>query len=191
MTGVSIVTVTSVCNFESKRSSRKFSRMIRFVMGSLVFRIGAFHSNHAVNPFSQLSASVMDISWMRGPLGFNVLSKRCGLGEWENEVWSGTQYGLSVLSICSYWTSSTSAKGDVWLSGADSSVDAVDDLDCVCECRCRWSSTCTVSHVGSLNPRMRLAQQKSEIETSSVRSFSRNYSMASRDCSRVTSSWAI
>ena len=166
-----IVTVTSVRNFESRRSSRKFSRMIRFVMGSLVSRIGAFHLNHAVNPFSQVSASVMDMSRMRGPFGFSVLSRLCGLVEWGSGVWFGIRHGLPVLSVCSCWTSSTSAKGGVWLSGADSSEDADGDLGCACECRCRWSSTCTVSHAGSLNPRTRLAQQKSEIKTFSVEFF--------------------
>ena len=157
--------------------------MICFVMGSLVSRIGAFHSNHAVNPFSQLFASVMYISRMRGPLGFNVLSKRCGLGEWGNGVWFGAQYGLSVLLfVCSCWTSSTSAEGGVWLSGADSNEDADGDPDGVRECRCRWFFTCTVSHVGSSNPRMRFAQQKSEVETSGVGFSLRNCSMASYEC---------
>ena len=75
-----VVIVVSVCSLEIRRSSRKFSRRTRFVMGSLVSRIGAFHSNHAVNPFSQLSASVMDMSLVRGPFGFSVLSRRSGLG---------------------------------------------------------------------------------------------------------------
>ena len=166
---MSIVTVASVRNFESNRSSRKFSNRIRFVRGHLVSRIGAFQSNYAVNPLSQLSASVMDMSRVRGPFGFNVFSKRCGLGKWENEA--------SVSSIRSSGTSSTSAKGDVWLSGADSSEDAIDDSDCVRECRCHWSSTCTVSHVGSSKPKMRSAQQKSEMEMSNVGFLPRNRSV--------------
>ena len=128
---------------------------------------------------------------MRVPLGFNVFSRRCGLGKWGNGVWSKFQYGGSVLSIPSCWTSLTSAKVGVWLSGADSSEDAVDELDYVRECRCRWSSTCTVSHVGSLKPRMRPAQQKSKTEMSDVGFLSRNCSVASRDCSGMTSSGAI
>ena len=65
------------------------------------------------------------------------------------------------------------------------------DLDCVRECRCRWSSTCTVSHVGSLKPRTKPAQQTSEMEMSNVGFFPMNCSVASRDCSRVTLSGAI
>ena len=184
--------VVSVCNFEIKRSSRKFSRRIHFVMGSLVSRMGAFHSNHTVNPFGQLSASVMDMSRMRFPLGFSVLSRRCGLGDCGNGIWVGAQHGLSVLSLgCSCWTSSTYAEGGVWLSGADSSEDADGDPDGVRECRCRWSSTCTVSHAGSLNPRMRFAQQKSWVETSGVGSSLRNCSMASPERIQVVLSGAM
>ena len=49
---------------------------------------------------------------------------------------------------------------------------------------------CAVSHVGSLKSRMRPAQQKSEMDASNVGFFSRNRSVALRDCSRVTSSGA-
>ena len=77
---MSVVIVVSVCSFEIRRSSRKFSRMIRLVVGSLVFRMGAFHSNHAVNFLSQVFASVMDMSLSRDPFGFSVLSRRSGLG---------------------------------------------------------------------------------------------------------------
>ena len=101
------------------------------------------------------------------------------------------QYGGSVLSVGSCWTSSTSAKVGVWLSGADSSEDTADDLDCVRECHCCWPSTCTVSHVGSLKPRTRPAQQKSEVEMSNAGFFPRNCSVASRDCSHMTLSGAI
>ena len=149
-------------------------------------RIGAFHSNHAVNPFSQVSASVMDMSLVRDPFGFSVLSRRCGLGGCGNGIWVCAQHGLSALSPgCSCWTSSTYAGGGVWLSGADSNEDADGDPDGVCECRCRWFFTCTVSHVGSLNPRMRFAQQKSEVETSGVGFSLRNCSMASYECIQV------
>ena len=74
------------------------------------------------------------------------------------------------------------AEGGVWLSGADSNEDADGDPDGVRECRCRWFFTCTVSHVGSSNPRMRFAQQKSEVETSSVKFSLRNCSIASYEC---------
>merc|ERR1712218_435119 len=77
--GVSVVIVVSVCSFEIRRSSRKFSRMARLMVGCLVSKMGAFHSNHAVNFFSQVSASVMDMSLNRGPFGFSVLSRRSGL----------------------------------------------------------------------------------------------------------------
>ena len=77
----------------------------------------------------------------------------------------------------------------VWLSGADSNEDADGDPDGVRECR--WSSTCTVSHVGSLNPRMRFAQQKSEVETSGVGSSLRNCSMASPERIQVVLSGAM
>ena len=76
----------SVCSFESSLSSMKFSRRIHFVRGPLLSRIGAFQSNHAVNPFSQLSASVRDMSRLRFILGFKVFSNRCGLESWENGV---------------------------------------------------------------------------------------------------------
>lgn len=77
---MSVVIVVSVCSFERRRSSRKFSRRIRFVVGFFVSKMGAFHSNHAVNPFSQVSASVIDMSLIKGPFGFSVLSRRSGLG---------------------------------------------------------------------------------------------------------------
>ena len=95
-----------------------------------------------------------------------------------------------MSSIRSCWTSSTSAKGGICSSGADSSVDAVDDLDCVRECHCRWSPKCTVSQVGSSKPRTRPAQQKSEMVMSNAGFLSRNCSVASRDCSLVTLSGA-
>ena len=153
-----VVIVVSVRSFEIKRSSRKFSRRIRFVMGSFVSRMGAFHSNHAVNPFSQASASVMDMSLVRDPFGFSVLSKRCGPGGCGGGVWgSGHRMFLALSPSCSYWSLSTCVEGGVWLSDADSDEDVDGDPDDVCECHCCWSSTCTVSHVGSLNPKMRFA----------------------------------
>ena len=76
-------------------------------------------------------------------------------------------------------------EGGVWSSDADSDGDADGDPDGVRECRCRWSSTCTVSHVGSLNPRMRFAQQKSGVKMSSVGSSLRNCSMVSPECIQV------
>ena len=75
MTSVSIVTVTFVRSFESSLSLRKFSSRTPFVKGHLLSGIGAFQLNHAANPFSQLSASVMDISRLRYSDGFNVFSK--------------------------------------------------------------------------------------------------------------------
>ena len=60
MIGVSIVTVTSVRSFKSNLSLRKFFNRTHFVKGHLLSRIDAFHLNQAVNPFSQLSASVID-----------------------------------------------------------------------------------------------------------------------------------
>ena len=73
-------------SFESSLSSRKFSKSTRFVTGSLLLRIGAFQSNHAVNPFSQLSASERDMSRLRLMLGFRVFSSLCGRKLWEGGV---------------------------------------------------------------------------------------------------------
>ena len=86
MTGMPILTVASVHNFKSNLSSRKFSSRNHFVKGHLLSRIDVFHLNQAVNPFSQLSASVRDISCLRLPDGFSVFSKRCGLGVWVNGI---------------------------------------------------------------------------------------------------------
>ena len=72
--GVSIMTVMSVRSFESSLLLRKFSSRTRFVRGPLLSRIGAFQSNHAVNPFCQLFASVIDISRLRFTFGLNVFS---------------------------------------------------------------------------------------------------------------------
>ena len=79
----------------------------------------------------------------------------------------------------------------VWLSGADSDEDADGNPDGVRECRCRWSIMSTVSHVGSSNPKMRFAQQKSEVRTSGVGFFLRNCSMASNECIQVVLSGAM
>ena len=100
-TGVSIVTELSVCSFENNLLSRKFSRRTRFVRGPLLLRIGAFQSNHAVNPFSQLSASVRDMSRLRFTLGFKVFSKHCGLGSWVNDVGLWSRCGASIPLVCS------------------------------------------------------------------------------------------
>ena len=156
-------------------------------MGSLVSRMGAFHSNHAVNLFSQVSASVIDMSLIRDPFGFSVLSRRCGPGGCGNGngIFRARRALLALSPGCSYWTSSTYVEGGVWSSDADSDGDADGDPDGVRECRCRWSSTCTVSHVGSLNPRMRFAQQKSGVETSGVGSSLRICSMALPECIQV------
>ena len=187
-----IVIVVSVRSLEVRRLSMKFSRRTRFVVGSLVSRMGAFHSNHAVNPFSHASASVMDMSLVRDPFGFSVLSKRWGPGGCRGGVWgSGHRMFLALSPGCSYSSLSTYVKGGVWLSDADSDEDADGDPDGVHECRCRWSSTCTVSHVGSLNPRMRFAQQKSWVETSGVGSSLRNRSMASPERIQVVLSGAM
>ena len=78
-TGVFIVMEVSVCSFERSLSSRKFSKRTHFVRGPLLLRSGAFHSNHAANPFSQLSASVRVMSRLRFVLGFRVFSNHCGL----------------------------------------------------------------------------------------------------------------
>ena len=114
-TGVSIVMESSICSFESSRSSRKFSKRIRFVTGSLLLRIGAFQSNHAVNPFSQLSASERDMSRLRFIFGFRVFSSLCGLESWEGGVgWLSQCGGILVLLICSCEMSlSTSASDSV------------------------------------------------------------------------------
>ena len=66
------------------------------------------------------------------------------------------------------------------------SEDTDGDLDRVRECCCRGSCMHTVSHVGSLKPRMMFAQQKFKVGTSNVGFWSRNCSMALRDSSRVT-----
>ena len=79
--------------------------------GHLLSRIGAFQSNHAANPFSQLSASVMDISRQRY--------------SWVNETGLGSRCGTLALSVCSYVTFVTSAKGGVWFSFADFSRDVI------------------------------------------------------------------
>ena len=113
MTGVSIVTVASVLNFESNLLSRKFSSRTRFVKGHLLSRIDAFHLNKAVNPFSQLSASVRDISRLRLPVGFSVFSKRCGLGVWVDGIGLGSRCGMSM------WAFVTFSKGGIWCSDAD------------------------------------------------------------------------
>ena len=184
--------VVSVRSLEVRRSSIKFSRRTLFVVRSLVSRMGAFHSNHAVNPFSQASASVMDMSLVRDPFGLSVLSKRCGPGGCGGEVWSrGHRMSLASSPSCSYWSLSTCVEGGVLLSDADSDEDVDGDPDDVHECRCRWSSTCTVSHVGSLNPRMRFAQQKSWVETSDVGSSLRNCSIASPERIQVILSGAM
>ena len=157
-------------------------------MGSLLSRMGAFHSNHAVNLSSQVSASVMDMSLIRDPFGFSVLSRRCGPGGCRdgNGIVRARRALLALSPGCSYWSSSsTYVEGGVWSSDADSDGDADGDPDGVRECRCRWSSTCTVSHVGSLNPRMRFAQQKSGVKTSSVGSSLRKCSMVSPECIQV------
>ena len=105
-TGVSIVMELSICSFESSLSSRKFSKSIRFVTGSLLLRIGAFQSNHAVNPFSQLSASERDMSRLRFMLGFRVFSSLCGRKLWEGGVgWLSECGGVFVSLICSCWMS--------------------------------------------------------------------------------------
>ena len=78
VTGVFDVIVSSVRNFESILSSRKFSSRIRFVTGHLLSRIDAFHLNQAVKPLSQFSASVSVMSQLRFTVGFNVFSRRCG-----------------------------------------------------------------------------------------------------------------
>ena len=188
-----IVIVVSVRSLEVRRSSMKFSRRTRFVMGSLVSRMGAFHSNHAVNLSSQVSASVMDMSLIRDPFGFSVLSRRCGPGGCRdgNGIVCARRALLALSPGCSYWSSSsTYVEGGVWSSDADSDGDADGDPDGVRECHCRWSSTCTISHVGSSKPRTRPAQQKSEVEMSNAGFFPRNCSVASRDCSLVTLSGA-
>ena len=95
-------------------------------------RIGAFQSNQAVNPFCQLSASVMDISRLRYTNAFNVFSKPCGPGSWANETELWSQCGTLALSVRSCVTFVTSAKGGVWFSFADFSRDAIGDLDRVC-----------------------------------------------------------
>ena len=77
------------------------------------------------------------------------------------------------------------------MSDADSEEDADDDPDGVHECRCRWFTMSTVSHVGSSNPKMRFAQQKSEVRTSGVGFFLRNCSMASNECIQVVLSGAM
>ena len=97
-----VVIVVSARSLDLRRSSIKFSRRTRFVMGSLVSRMGAFHSNHAVNPFSQVSASVMDMSLVRDPFGFSVFSRRSGLGSCGNGSRVCARRGLLASSpVCS------------------------------------------------------------------------------------------
>ena len=99
MIGVSIVTVMSVHNFKSILSSRKFSNKTRFVTGHLLSRIDAFHLNQAANPFSQFSASVSVMSRLRFTVGFNVFSRRCGLGMRVAGVGLWSRCGVSVLAV--------------------------------------------------------------------------------------------
>ena len=102
-----IVMEASVCSFESSLLSMKFSKRTRFVKGSLLIRIDAFHSNHAVNPFSQVSASVRDMSRLRFVLGFKVFSNRCGLESWEGGIaWLSRYVGSLVSLVCSCGMSS-------------------------------------------------------------------------------------
>ena len=109
-----IVIEASVCSFESSLSSMKFSKRNCFVRGSLLLRIDAFHSNHAVNTFSQVSASVRDMSPLRFVLGFKVLSNHCGLESLEGGVaWLSRCMGLLLLLVCSCGMSSPTFVRDI------------------------------------------------------------------------------
>ena len=65
-------------------------------MGLLLSRIDAFQLNHAANPFSQFSASVSVMSGLRLMLGFNVFSRRWGLGMRGSGVGLWSRCGVSV-----------------------------------------------------------------------------------------------